>query len=165
MSHQDQPCFLAINHQTLKQVIDWLLAPAVFAHLQGRRQATWKPRMIAAAALLWATSELPTLQARFTQARKVIAKVFRWQPPPGVSYQGFLKMLGKWQPELLGAVVPHLRGQMREGDPAQWQTAGYVVFAADGSRVALARSKSLEVAFTSPRRRTRAAQRKRPTIA
>lgn len=165
MSHQDQPCSLVINHQTLKQVIDWVLAPAVFASLRGRPQATWQPRLLAATALLWATSDLPTLQARFGQARQVIAKVFRWRRPPGGSAQGFLKMLSKWQPELLGAILPHLRRQMQEGDPAQWTTAGYVVFAADGSQVALARSKSLEAIFTSPRRRTRTARRKRATAA
>jgi Transposase DDE domain len=165
MSHQDRPCPLVINHQTLKQVIDWLLAPAVFASLRGSQAATWKPRMLAAAALLWATSELPTLQARFAQARKIVRKVFRWQPAPGLSYQGFLKMLGAWQPELLGALVPHLRDQMRVGLPKQWETAGYAVFAADGSRVALARSESLEAAFTSPRQRTRAARRHRSPAA
>ena len=56
MSHQDPPFPLVINHQTLKQVIDWLLAPAVFAGLAGGSQATWKPRMLAATAVLWATS-------------------------------------------------------------------------------------------------------------
>ena len=65
MSHQDQPCPLVINHQTIKQVIDWLLVPAVFAPLRGRRQATWKPRMLAATAVLWATAELSTLHERF----------------------------------------------------------------------------------------------------
>jgi IS4 transposase len=165
MSHQDHPCPLVINHQTLKQVIDWVLAPAVFASLRGRSQATWQPRLLAATALLWATSDLPTLSARFVQARKGIAKVFRWRRPPGGSAQGFLKMLGKWPPALLGAVVPHLRRQMREGAPAQWTTAGDVVFAADGSQVALARSQALEAAFTSPRRRTRTVRRKRVTAA
>ena len=48
MSHQDRSCSLVINHQTLKQVIDWLLAPGVFASLRGSRVATWKPRMLAA---------------------------------------------------------------------------------------------------------------------
>jgi hypothetical protein len=65
MSHQDQPRPLVLNPQTIKQVLDWLLAPAVFAGLRGRRQARWKPRLLAATALLWATSDLPTLQARF----------------------------------------------------------------------------------------------------
>ncbi len=154
MSHQDRSCALVINHQTLKQVIDWLLAPRVFARLRGGKGATWKPRMLAVAALLWATSEASTLQERFAQARKIVTKVFRWQLAPGVSYQGFLKMLGKWQPELLSVLVPHLRAQMRTGQPEQWQTAGYALFAVDGSRVALARTKSLEAAFApQPQRR------------
>jgi hypothetical protein len=161
MSHQDRPFPLVINHQTIKQVIDWLLAPPVFASLPGGSQATWKPRMLAAAALVWATSELKTLHERFTQARKVITKVFRWQPAPGGSYQGFVKMLRKWQPELLGAVVPHLREQMQAVHQGQWETAGYAVFAGDGSRVALARSESLEATFAPPRRRTRAGHRRK----
>src|SRR5215468_8593957 len=154
MSHQDRRCPLVINHHTIKQVIDWLLAPGVFANLRGSRVATWKPRLLAATALLWATSDLPTLQARFGQARKIITKVFRWQLAPGGSVQGFLKMLSKWQPELLGVVIPHLRQQLRAGQPAQWETAGYVAFAADGSRVAVARTKSLEARF-APQRRSR----------
>jgi hypothetical protein len=160
MSHQDRPSPLVINHQALKQVIDWLLTPAVFASLRARQQATWKPRLLAATALLWATSELTTLHERFAQARKIVGKVFRWQPALGGSYQGFLKMLSKWQPELLGAVVPHLREHMRAVQPEQWETAGYAAFAADGSRVALARSKSLEAAFAPSRRRTRAPRKK-----
>lgn len=155
MSHQDRPCPLVINHQTLKQVIDWLLAPAVFARLRGSKLATWKPRMLAAAALLWATSELPTLQARFAQARKMVQKMFRWQPAPGGSAQGFLKRLGKWQEELREVILPHLRDHMQAGLPAQWLTAGYALFAVDGSRVALARSKSLEAVFAPQRRRRR----------
>jgi len=162
MSHQDQPFPLVINHHTIKQVIDWLLAPAVFASLPGGSQARWKPRMLAAAAMLWATSELSTLHARFVQARKIITKVFRWRPAPGVSYQGFMKMLGQWQDELLAAVVPQLRTQLQEVLPAQWETAGYVVFAGDGSRVALARSASLEAAF-APVRRPRKARPRKPT--
>jgi hypothetical protein len=101
-----------------------LLAPAVFAGLAGRKEATWKPRLLAATALMWATSELKTLHERFVQARKIITKVFRWQAAPGGSYQGFLKMLAKWQPELRSAVVPHLREQMQEVHQAHWETAG-----------------------------------------
>jgi hypothetical protein len=60
MAHQDRLCPLVINHQTLKQVLDWLLVPNVFASLRGGKQATWKPRMLAATALLWARSDLAT---------------------------------------------------------------------------------------------------------
>ena len=96
MSHQDQPCPLVIHHQTLKQVLDWRLTPALVAPLRGRRQARWKPRLLAAAALLWATSEASTLPERFTQARKIIQQGFRWQLAPGVSSPGLLKRLAKW---------------------------------------------------------------------
>jgi hypothetical protein len=161
MSHQDRPDPLVINHQTIKQVIDWLLTPTVFASLRGRKVATWKPRMLAAAALVWANSELSTLHERFAQARKIIEKVFRWQPPPGGSSQGFLKMLAKWQPELLGVVVAHLREQLQAEHEGQWETAGYAVFAGDGTRVALARSESLEATYAPPRRPPRARQRKK----
>lgn len=160
MSHQDQPCPVVINHLTIKQVIDWLLPPTVFAHLSGGKVATWPPRLLAAAAVLWATSELSTLHERFVQARKIIRKVFRWRPAPGVSYQGFMKRLGQWQDELLAAVVPHLRTQMQDELPAQWETAGYAVFAGDGSRVALARSESLEAAFAPVRGHRKARRRK-----
>jgi hypothetical protein len=158
MSQQDQPFPLVINPQTMKQVIDWLLAPAVFANLPGGSQATWKPRLLAATALLWATAELSTLHERFVQARKIITKIFRWRPAPGVSYQGFLKRLGQWQDERLAAVVPQLRAQMQAELPAQWETAGSAVCAGDGSRVALARSESLAAAF-APARRHRKARR------
>src|SRR5258706_11588172 len=154
MSHQDRPCPLVINHQTMKQVIDWLLAPALFASLRGRREARWKPRMLAATALLWATSERATLYERFAQARTLIQRVFRWQLAPGVSYQGFLKMLAKWQPELLGVIVPHLREQIREGHPAQWKTAGYVVISEDDSLDALPWRPSFEAVFTTPNRQS-----------
>ena len=60
MSHQDRPFPLVINHQAIKQVIDWLLAPAIFAGPRGRGQARWKPRRLAATAVLWTTSELST---------------------------------------------------------------------------------------------------------
>ena len=165
MSHQDRPCPLVINHQTIKQVLDWLLAPSVFASLRGGQLATWKPRRLAAAALLGATSELPTLGDRFAQARQIVQKVFRWQPSPGMSYQGFLKMLGKWHQELLSAILPQLREQMREGLSEHWLRAGYALLAVAGSRVALARTESLEAAFAPRRGRTRAASHRKAAVA
>ena len=122
--------------------------------------ATWKPRLLAATAVLWATAELSTLHERFAQARQIITKVFRWQLAPGVSYQGFMKMLSQWQDKLLAAVVPQLREQMQAVEQAQWETAGYAVFAGDGSRVALPRTAALEAAF-APRRRPRRKARRR----
>jgi hypothetical protein len=61
-------------------------------------------------------------------------------------------MLRKWHVELQLAIIPHVRTQMREVLPGQWEIAGYVVFAGDGSRIELPRTESLEEAF-SPRRK------------
>jgi hypothetical protein len=153
MSQQDRTSNIVINHQDLKQVVDWLFVPALFAGIKARSNASWKPRMLAVAALFWACSGLPNLKERFEQARKIVAKVFRWQSSPGETYQGFMKMLNKWHANLLLLIIPHVRAQMKEVLPGQWKIAGYVVFAGDGSRIELARTKALEDAFSPQRKK------------
>ena len=148
MSHQDRMSDIVINHQTIKQVVDWLLPPALFVGMKVRRGATWLPRTLAVTALIWATLGLENLTACFEQARKITKKIFRWQPEPGATYQGFMKVLAKWHVELMLAITPHIQAKMRETLPGQWEIAGYVVFAGDGSRVEVARTKSLEQAFS-----------------
>ena len=101
MSHQDRTLDIVINHKTIKQAVDWLLPPMLFVRMKVRKGATWSARMLAAAALLWATSDRPTLQGRFEHARKIVKKVFRWMPAPGATYQGFMKVLRKWHVELM----------------------------------------------------------------
>jgi len=155
MSQHDRTSNIVVNHQTLKQALDWLLVPALFAGMKVRGNASWKPRMLAVAALLWATSGHTNLTTRFEQARKIVKKVFRWQPPPGATYQGFLKMLRKWHSVLMLTIVPHVRTQMKEALPGQWEVAGYVLFAGDGSRVEVGHTKSLEKAFSSTRKKNK----------
>ena len=142
MSQQDRMSNIVVNHQTIKQVVDWLLAPALFAGMKARSNASWKPRMLAVAAVLWAISDFTNLKDRFEQARKIVDKIFRWQPAPGATYQGFMKMLRKWHAVLMLSIVPHVRTQTKEALPGQWEVAGYVVFAGDGSRVQAGRTKT-----------------------
>ncbi len=160
MSHQDRTSDIVVNHQTLKQVVDWLLAPALFAGMRTREGARWKPRMLAVAALIWACSDLTNLKDRFAQARKIVHRVFRWQLAPGQTYQGFMKMLRKWHVELMVTIQPHVRVQMREVLPGQWEIAGFVVFAGDGSRIELARTESLEKAYSPTKKQNKEKQRK-----
>jgi hypothetical protein len=156
MSHQAKMLPIVVNHETIKQVVDWLMPAAAFAGLRAARSnASWKPRMLVVAALLWATSELPNLKERFDQARKIVDKIFRWQPPAGATYQGFMKMLRKWHAKLQLAVVPHVRRRMKETLPGQWEVAGYVVFAGDGSRIEVPRTEAMEGAFSPTRKKTR----------
>lgn len=160
MSQQDKASDIVVNHQTIKQVVDWLLASGLFAGMRTREGARWKPRMLAVAALLWACSDLATLKDRFTQAQKIVKRVFRWQPAPGQTCEGFMKMLRKWHAELILVIQPHIRVQMREVLPGEWKTGGFVVFAGDGSRMELARTESHEQAY-SPTKKKKKVQRKR----
>jgi len=152
MSQQDRTSTIVVNHRTIKQVVDWLLVPALFAGMRTRVGATWKARMLAVTALLWACSDLDNLTDRFTQARKITTRVFRWQLAPGETYQGFVKMLRKWHLELMLVIPPKVRVLMCEVLSGQWKIAGYVVFAGDGSRVELARTRSNEKAY-SPKKK------------
>jgi hypothetical protein len=161
MSQQDKASDIVVNHQTIKQVVDWLLAPALFAGMRTREGARWKPRMLAVAGLLWACSDLANLKDRFTQAQKIVNRVFRWQLAPGQTCQGFMKMLRKWHVELILVIQPHVREQMREVLPEQWKTGGFVVFAGDGSCMELARTESLEKAFSPTKKQKKKMQRKR----
>jgi len=153
MSHQDRTTDIVINHQVVKQVIDEIVAPALLAGIKTRSGGKWKPRMVAAVALLWAASGLQNLKDRFKEARKIVTKIFRWQEAPGTTYQGFMKMLTKWHGEMLGAIIPHVRGRMKEMLTKRWEIAGYVVFAGDGSRIELARTKSLEEVYSPHRKK------------
>ena len=65
MSHQDRTSDIVINHRTIKQVVDWLIKPAVLAGVRARSDAKWKPRMLTVAALLWAASRRDNLGDRF----------------------------------------------------------------------------------------------------
>jgi hypothetical protein len=160
MSHQNRTSRIVVNHETIKQAVDWLLPPAIFAGMKARSNASWKPRMLVVTALLWATSGLSSLVERFEQARKIVHKIFRWQLAPGTTYQGFMKMLRKWHGVLQLAIVPEIRVKMREALPGQWMIAGYVVFAGDGSRIELARTDSLEDAFSPKRKKEKQKRRK-----
>ena len=155
MSHQDKLSPIVVNHQIIKQAIDWLMPAAVFAGIKARSNATWKPRMLVVAAFLWATSELPNLKDRFDRARKIVNKIFRWQPPAGATYQGFMKMLRKWHADLQLAIIPHVRVQMKEALPQQWKVAGYVVFAGDGSRIEVPRTEAMEDTFSPKRKKNK----------
>lgn len=161
MSQQDKASDIVVNHQTVKQVVDWLLPPALFAGMRTREGARWKPRMLAVAALLWACSDLANLKDRFTQAQKIVKRVFRWQLAPGQSCEGFMKMLRKWHVELILVIQPHVRVQMREVLPEQWETGGFVVFAGDGSCMELARTESLEKAYSPTKKQKQKKQRKK----
>ena len=162
MSHQDRKSqrTRVVNHETLREVVGWLLRPALFVGMHVRAGSLWKPRMLAAAALLGASSDRTTWGGRFEHARKMIRRIFRGQPEPGKTYRGFMKMLIKWHVRLLLCVVGELRLRMERELQEQFQIAGFTVFAGDGSRVQTPRTKSNQQAYSAQRKQKRQTKKK-----
>lgn len=155
MSHQDRKSRepIVVNHESIRQAVNSLFASNVFGGVtKARKGSKWTPRMLVAVALCWAWSAADGLKERFQEARKVVAKFFRWLPKPGETYHGFLKQLTKWHAELQLLCMSELRVRMRQDLFGKWEIAGFVVIAGDGSRIELPRTQTNELAY-SPKRK------------
>jgi hypothetical protein len=113
-----------------------------------------------AAGLFWALGDERNLTDRFVSARKIIARLFPRQEPAG-SYQAFIKILKKWTATLLLALMVCFRQRMQQGDAGEFLTAGFAVFAVDGSRVELPRTASNQQAYCAQNNRKKAPSGKR----
>jgi len=164
MSHQDRKSKtqIVVNHESLGQAVNELFAIKAFRQVKARRGSKWTARMLVTVALFWAWSGCAGLKERFVQAAKVAGKILRWLPDPGETYQGFIKQLRKWHVELQLACVSELRVRMKQDLFGQWEIAGFVIIAGDGSRVELPRTPSNEAAY-SPKRKKPGEKRKRKT--
>lgn len=160
MSHQDRKSKerIVVNHESIKQAVNSLFTAKAFQRVKARKGSKWTPRMLVVVALFWAWSKADGLKERFQQARKVAAKIFRWLPDPGETYHGFLKQLRKWHVELQLLCIGELRVLMKRDLFGQWEIAGFVVIAGDGSRIELPRTKSNEAAY-SPKRKKKGSRK------
>lgn len=160
MSHQDRKSEeqIVVNHESIKQAVNSLFTAKVFQGVKVRRGSKWTPRILAVTALFWAWSMAEGLKERFQAARKLAGKIFRWLPDPGETYNGFLKQLRKWHVELQLLCIGELRLQMKQDLFGQWEIAGFVVIAGDGSRIELPRTKSHEAVY-SPKRKKKGSRK------
>ena len=158
MSHQEKKSKLVTeivpNHMTLGQAADQLFPARKFQDLQVRKGSQWTARMLVVVALFWTWSDRSGLKERFEWAIRVAGKIFSGLVHPGRTYQGFIKQLQKWESELKPICITELRTVMRRDLSGQWYIARYVVFACDGSRVELPRTRSNEAAY-SPKKATK----------
>lgn len=105
---------IVVNHESIKQAVNTLFTAKVFQGVKAsgvktRKGGKWTARMLLTVALFWAWSKADGLKERFQQARKLVVKIFRWPPPPGETYNGFMKQLRKWHFELQVLCVGELR--------------------------------------------------------
>jgi hypothetical protein len=126
-----------------------------------RPECTWTPETLAFAALLWSWSDEKTLIERFSTARKIIINRYAEQSEPAGSYQAFVKMLRKWTEPLRQALSTAFRQRMAQMLAAVWMVEGWLVFAVDGSRVDVPRTRRNEERYSPKSKLSRKAQKRR----
>jgi hypothetical protein len=163
MSHQDTDGLTGsvVNHQALKQALDWLLASAKLSGLTFRGDCSWTSKALVFTAFLWAWSDEKTLTERFFLARKVVMAMAILTRAPATSYQAFLKMLKTWTAALSIALVVAFRQRMRTDLAERFKVCGFAVFGVDGSRLELPRTASNEARFAPAKTRRRSKKKPR----
>jgi hypothetical protein len=131
----------------------WVFAGLGSLGCSFRKDCRWSPRGLIAGALLWAWSREEALTERFEQALNVVGSIDDCQAPRTTSYQAFLKLLTRWTSALTSRLISHLRTRMKQTFPAAWRIAGFVVFAADGSKCELPRTRSNEGRYSPKKSR------------
>lgn len=163
MTHQDQGRMDSDHSHAhdLHTALRWLMAGVSMSGIVFRTECTWTPQTLAFAALLWAWSDEKTLLERFVVARKIIINRYVGQPEPAGSYQAFIKLLRKWTEPLLRTLSTAFRRRMVETLAEVWTVGGWLVFAVDGSRVDVPRTRKNEERYSPKSKLSRKAQKRR----
>jgi len=163
MAHQDRGRKSAprSNSQDLHQALKWIVRGISFASIAFRRDCTWTPRSLVFAALLWAWSDEKTLTERFAISWKIIRFHLGEQHELAGSYQAFIKLLKKWTTPLRHLLVAEFRKRTAGGLAAVWKVKGWLVFAVDGSRVAVPRTAKNEERYAPRSKLARSARKQR----
>ena len=162
MSHQDTDCRTGSGTyaQELRGAIHDLLSGVDWKDVQFRKDCQWAPFGLVAAALVWAWSSKISLMERFSQAQRFARGLGRRFAPLKTSYQAFMKMLVRWTVPLMGCLMLAFQVVMEREFPKEFRFAGFVILAGDGSKVALARTRSNEARY-SPASRGKKGKKRR----
>jgi hypothetical protein len=166
MAHQDQGRSNSVcsHAYDLHKALRWLMAGVSMSGITFRPECTWTPETLVFAALLWAWSDEKTLIERFATARKVIINRYGGQQEPAGSYQAFVKLLRKWTEPLLKTLSAAFRQRMAQTLATVWMVEGWLVFAVDGSRVDVPRTRKNEERYSPKSKLSREAQKRRRTV-
>ena len=143
----------------LRSVLRELFPKKIFASISQRVTATWKIHLLAACAFLWMASNEKNLTDAFDYVRKILPKIFTTLTTIGISYQGFMDQLGRYNQRMMTIIIPHFQNLTKSKLQNYWHTAGFLLLGVDGSRIQLARTKSLMDAF-APKKKKKETKRR-----
>jgi hypothetical protein len=148
------------NAQEIVAAVNGIFAEGDWSGILFRKDCGWTARGLVTAALVWAWSSQATLKGRFRQALQIAGGVGSGGAPVEISYQAFVKLLVRWTAPLRDRLVATLQSLMERAFPKQFRWADYIVLAADGTKMKLARTRSNENRY-SPKTRGRKGKRRR----
>jgi hypothetical protein len=125
---------------SLQRAIEWLIDDGMFAGLKPHGNTDWSLRLLTIMALVWSWGAEDGLRERFERGREVLSRFFP-RRRCGRTYQGFIKLLGKWSGRLRAPLMARLRERMQHIAGAHWRVRGWVVMAVDGTRVEAPRTE------------------------
>lgn len=162
MPHRDKGCRTGSQTyaQELLEVIDGLLSEVDWKDIRLRKDCQWAVRGLVTAALVWSCSSKTALKERFAQALRIARGLGRRAAPAKTSYQAFVKLLVRWTPKLRDGLVSAFQSLMESRFSKLFRMFGYLVLAADGSKLKLARTQSNERHY-SPDTRGQKGKRRR----
>ncbi|MGL4421926.1 MAG: transposase, partial [Gemmataceae bacterium] len=136
------------NAQAILAAVNDLLSNVDWQTIQFRKDCRWAIRGLVVAALLWAWAPKKNVTARFDRALRMVRRLGPSEAPFKTSYQAFLEMLVRWTPRLRSCLVTAFRARMEHEFPDHFRSAGFVVLAADGSKLQLARTASNQAGYS-----------------
>ena len=116
-----------------------------FSTARAARVTCWSDSALLVAAIAMALSPARTIVERFFDALPLAGGTLPRRVHAGTTYQGFSKAMLSRGSVLLIAAGEHLRARLQAVAGAFWMRRGFVVFAADGSRVDCPRTIANEV--------------------
>ena len=162
MKRQDQsqkvPSSDTKNVTQLRLIVQKLFPVAIFNNIEQRVGVTWTPLLLATCAFLWMAHTEKNLTDSFSFVRKILFNLFPITKL-GVSYQGFMDQLARYNDRLKSVILPHFRKLTNLKFKNYWRVAGFLLLGVDGSRFQLARTKSLQEAY-APKKKKKETKKK-----
>lgn len=163
MSHRDQDSVTSpgTNAQAILSAMEDLWSNVDWSGVQFRKDCQWSVRGLVMAALVWAWSSNRTLTGRFARSLRIVRRLGRRFAPSTLSYQGFLEVLVRWTPTLRTCLMLAFQARMAREFPSEFRFGGFVVIAADGSKLLLPRTVSNQARYAPARTRRNSTRKRR----
>ena len=141
------------NGDDLRRALDWIVNDKMFANLRLHGNVGWTAASLVRLAVFWVWNSESSLVAAANDAIACVTRMFG-DSAVG-SYQALTNALHRYSNQLLPILCVRMQGLMRKLDDASSRIGRWVVFAVDGSRLKVPRTRENERRFCKPKAKSR----------